>query len=169
MVKYAYASISENGTVNGKAGDQTGREVKCRGEYNFGQTTVIHIKNKDRRITVGDSARKIAQNDHVGYSQNDRGSLYKILDKMGWTSTTVTKKCNTDCSNMAACCINLAYHKALIPTTVYSGNFTSTVKRKLDTKIEVKTYKKGMQLYKGDIVLKNGHVVVVYQGGKATV
>ena len=40
-----YASVSENGTVNGAVGDQTGKEVKTSAYYNFGQNKLIRFKD----------------------------------------------------------------------------------------------------------------------------
>ena len=44
----AWASANEYGkTTGGKAGDQTGKEVKCGNIYNFGQTRVCLLYTSD--------------------------------------------------------------------------------------------------------------------------
>ena len=43
----AWASANEYGkTTGGKAGDQTGKEVKCGNIYNFGQTRVYRCADR---------------------------------------------------------------------------------------------------------------------------
>ena len=47
----AWASANEYGkTTGGKAGDQTGKEVKCGNIYNFGQTRVVLIENTQLKL-----------------------------------------------------------------------------------------------------------------------
>lgn len=171
-VKYAYASISENGTVNGKAGDSTGKEVKKANEYNFGQVKVIRCTNKAMRKRIGDASIAIADNDNFGYSQDSRGGVYTQVSKVGWDVSKIKDikvKCNTDCSNMAGVCINCGYGKKVIPSDVTSRNIITYVDKFTGKDFQVLNYKKGMTLYKGDILQKAGHCVIVYKGGTAKV
>lgn len=166
-VRYVYASISENGTVNGKKGDQTGKEVKCAKEYNFGQTMVFHPPKN--RIAIASAAMAISKNKNVGYSQADRYSLYGEAEKYGWKKSKVKKygKCNCDCSMLVTVAFNLAYGKKVLAS---SNTTKSLLKASLAGLCgKGKKYKKGMKLYKGDIVIKDGHVVIVYKGGTAKV
>ena len=44
-----YASIDERGKISGgKAGDQTGREVKTAPWYSFGQNIVLRFKSREK-------------------------------------------------------------------------------------------------------------------------
>ena len=75
----AWASIDEKGrTMGGKAGDQTGREVKTGQLYNFGQIWAIRAKSNDVAERIAKYAKAIAENDNVGYDQGQRDTLYKI-------------------------------------------------------------------------------------------
>lgn len=172
-VKYAYASISEKGTVNGAKGDQTKKEVKIRDEYNFGQTFVIIPIDDDIRTRVSKAAKKIAKNDNIGYGQSDRTSSFNLMKKedIAWKIKNIPniKKCNIDCSMLAGCAINFAYNKAIIPSSVYSGNIVELTVGKYPKKFKKVLYKKGMNIKAGYIIGKNGHVVVAITSGKALV
>ena len=59
-VMCAWASANEYGKVNGgKAGDQTGKEVKCGSIYNFGQTRVYRCKNRNKALRIGAAAYRM--------------------------------------------------------------------------------------------------------------
>ena len=64
-VMCAWASVNELGKVNGgKAGDQTGKEVKCGRIYNFGQTRVYRCKNRNKAVRIGAAAKGMATNNN---------------------------------------------------------------------------------------------------------
>ena len=64
-----WASIDEHGhTRNGKAGDQTGREVKTGNWYDFGQNVIIRFKNRDKakkEAKIAKQAKKAAKKEKV--------------------------------------------------------------------------------------------------------
>lgn len=169
MIRYCYASISENGTVDGKAGDQTGREVRISKEYAFGQNWVIRCKSKTKRLRIASAARRIVNNDNVGYSQLSRSSLKNYLKDLGWKISKIKKvgKCNCDCSSMACCAVNAAYNKEYAPMLTTS-NMPGWFMHSPDFEVYLKKTLKGFKLKKGDLVGKTGHVVVVYEGGKSS-
>ena len=168
-VMCAWASIGENGkTTGGKAGDQTGKEVKCGAIYNFGQTRVYRCKDRDKSLSIGAAAKGIADNNAFGYNQSNRTSSYKELQKANWVVANVKTLCNIDCSELASCAVNVAYKKALIPYSVYSGNIGSAL---LNTGLftELKSSKylgKSEYIQCGDIIVAPGrHVIVAYTDG----
>lgn len=171
MVKYCYASISEKGTVNGKKGDQTGREVKLANEYNFGQKYVFRMRNTKKRLKLASAMRRATKNDNIGYGQGDRTGVYLGISCSGWkrayNKIKTVKKCNADCSSLVCACINATYGRYYIPCATTYGmiNFLKNSEKEF----KEYTYKKGMTVKKGDIIIKNGHVVVVYKGGKTRV
>lgn len=166
---FAWASISENGTVNGKAGDQTGSELKVGPYYDFGQDRVIRIKSLLTRRKCAKIAKKICNSRFCGYSQNDRMSLYCICKKHDWNYDEIVKlidsgkfpKCNTDCSALASVCINIAFGKEIIPccTTRSIEEFTAT---KHPDKFKVISVAKAKsKWYKADMPLKAGKHIII--------
>ena len=115
----AWASANEYGKVNGgKAGDQTGKEVKCGSIYNFGQTRVYRCKNRSKALRIGAAAKGMAINNNFGYCQNHRTTGYNALKNTGWVVANVKSPVEIDCSELAACAVNVAYSKAMIPSSV---------------------------------------------------
>lgn len=161
--QFAYASRSETGGKNGKGGDQDKKEVKVAPFYNFGQTVILRIVDKNERHRVATYGKAIALNDNVGYSQADRYSLYDCLTS-GCKIGDVKKKCNVDCSQMIACIMLRMGYKDFnkwTATTTLEKDFINCMKNhKRDYK--VLKYKNQSQLLKGDILLNpKTHVVVV--------
>lgn len=171
-VMCAWASANEYGKVNGgKAGDQTGKEVKCGLIYNFGQTRVYRCKNRNKALRIGAAARGMANNNNFGYCQNHRTTGYNALKNAGWVVANVKSPVEVDCSELAACAVNVAYSKAMIPSSVYSGNIGKAL---LNTGLfkELKTSKylgKSEYIKCGDIIVAPGkHVIVAYTDGSKT-
>lgn len=158
--KVAYASISENGTINGKVGDQTGKELKVRDYYEFGQTYYFRFNSSNDAWWMADIARRIVLNDNVGYGQNDRTTLFNLLKSNGWQSSKINKKVNTDCSELVVCAFNCIYEKVLLASNTYTGN----LKTRLEAtgKGTIHKITKGYKPMAGDIVFKpNKHAVIV--------
>ena len=160
---FAWASIGENGkATRGKKGDQTKKEVKVAPYYNFGQTWVIRFRNTKRGKLAGKAAKLLAQNDNVGYAQDDRVSLYNECERINWDIDRINeiRKCNCDCSLLIVCAINFAYgkRKLLSSNTTYSlpsicTKYKTNFKR-ADKVLKTKKFKKG------DMVGKSGHVII---------
>ena len=159
-IKCAWASLDENGKAKGgKAGDQTGKEVKVGNLYNFGQTITIRAKSASVAKKIAKATEAIAINNLVGYDQNDRTTLYNELQKLNWNYKKLTKKVEVDCSELAAVCANCAGVK--VSSGVYSGNiekvFTATKKF---TSIKYSA----TNLKVGDIIVAPGHHVIIVIG-----
>lgn len=174
MVQCAWASIGENGKVTGgKPGDQTGKEVKCGNIYNFGQTRVYRCKDRNKALEIGAAAKGIAINNAFGYNQTTRTTAYTELKKVSWIVANVKTPCNIDCSELGACAVNIAYKKALISSSVYSGNIgAALLATGLFTELKSSKYL-GVSEYIqcGDIIVAPGkHVIVAYtDGSKANI
>ena len=161
---FAWASISENGTVNGKKGDQTGNEVKVGKYYDFGQDGVIRFKNVDFGRKAGKIAKALAKNKAVGYSQSDRASLYNLAKKSGWNYDKLadalkTVKVNCDCSSFVSTIINLTFGRQAVACCTTStlvnacnmiGEFRVVSMREFETK-----------QHKGDMPIKEGKHVII--------
>lgn len=166
-IRFCYASISENGSVNGSAGDQNGKEVRIRGEYAFGQCWVIRCKNKRKRLRIASASRRFVNNDNIGYSQNSRLGLSKECDRLGWKISKIREiqRCNTDCSAMACASVNCAYNDKFVPPSLTTTTLPEWFSGWDDFEVIRKKNLKGFKLKKGDIIGKTGHCVVVYEGG----
>lgn len=168
-IKCAWASIDENGKARGgKAGDQTKKEVKVGTWYNFGQNVIIRPKTATMANKIASNMKAIANNDNVGYDQNERQTMYNAWKKLGITKSPsgIKTKCETDCSAMvAACCISAG---AKISPDCYTGNLKAACKA--TGKFEILTDKKYLKddkyLKKGDIILnEKSHVIVALENG----
>jgi len=110
-IKFAEASISETGGINGKKGDQA-NEVRISNPYNHskGWRFFIH-PNANVNKWVGINGRVMAQNQHFGYGQSDRVSGYTACKNAGWEPANVKIDCNVDCSEMARTAVACAMEK----------------------------------------------------------
>lgn len=168
-VMCAWASIGENGkATGGKAGDQTGKEVKCGRIYDFGQTRVYRCKDRDKALAIGAAAKGMAENNMFGYNQSSRTTSFTELKKVKWVVADVKTPCNTDCSELGACAVNVAYKKELISSSVYSGNIGSALlKTGYFEELKASKYMgKSEYIQCGDIIVAPGkHVIVAYTDG----
>lgn len=168
----AWASANEYGkTTGGKAGDQTGKEVKCGNIYNFGQTRVYRCADRKYAVKIGAAAKAIALNNNFGYCQGHRTTSYNALKNANWIVANVKTPVEIDCSMLGGCSVNVAYGKQLISSSVYSGNIGSAL---LATGLfkELKASKylgKSEYIECGDIIVAPGkHVIVAYTDGSKT-
>lgn len=168
----AWASANEYGkTTGGKAGDQTGKEVKCGNIYNFGQTRVYRCADRKYAVKIGAAAKAIALNNNFGYCQGHRTTSYDALKNANWIVANVKTPVEIDCSMLGGCSVNVAYGKQLISSSVYSGNIGSAL---LATGLfkELKASKylgKSEYIECGDIIVAPGkHVIVAYTDGSKT-
>lgn len=125
MTKYECAAhISERGTVTGKAGDQTGREVSVTpySNYSPGGYNCVMRYYGDKALKVRNrivmAAIRLAKNPRIGYSQPTRNTLYEQMQDLEWSVNKCKKvqACNTDCSAFVGVVINVA----LVPLGLYS-------------------------------------------------
>lgn len=167
-VLIAHASSSENGTVSGTKGDQTGREVCIREWYNKPWNIMIRFTDLKMANKVADCMEMAAKNDFIGYSQQNRNTLLNEARKYNYNVSKVNVPVNTDCSAL----VSVACMYAGIPESVLTLNgncaTTRTIKQILKSTGEVDIYTtspyltKTDRLKRGDILLREGsHVVVV--------
>lgn len=162
---YVWASIGENGkAVGGKAGDQTGTEVKVGKYYDFGQDKCIRFKNVEIGKKCGKISKELAKNKAIGYNQLQRYTLYNLAKKCGWDFEKLKKalkttKVNCDCSSYASTCVNLAFGKQVLSccTTITLVNACLN-----STHFKVISIKKMLEkTCKGDMVIKEGKHVII--------
>ena len=169
-VKIGSARIDENGRASGgKAGDQTGKEVSTQSWYN-------HTKGwRVFRAIDPVSAEKIAvameracANQHIGYDQSQRNTLYKAAEPFGFDPGKVTTDVECDCSALVRVCCAYAGIMSL-PSDFRTGNMPTNL-GKTGAFVELKGDKYQCQstyLGRGDILVTktSGHTVVVLSNG----
>jgi len=174
-VKIGSARISENGTINGKKGDSTGREVCIEDWYLHKKGWVcLEAKNPEVRNRIAYAIRAICENDNFGYGQSDRDSCLKPLEAVNWNPAKVTTPVNIDCS----LAVYVACRYAGIPIVYdsthafYTGNLTSRLKQTGQFNVYTdKAHCEGITgLVEGDILCTKtkGHVVTVVSTDKLT-
>lgn len=105
MVKIGSARISENSTVHGVAGDQTGREVAEEKFYmhKLGWLA-FKPKEKEHALALAQGMRDACNNDYIGYDQgssgaNDRLGVYKWV-REGKRIASINVPTSADCSGL---------------------------------------------------------------------
>ena len=155
-ITIAHASISENGTINGQPGDQTGGEVCTRELYNRGWYCVLRPDDSELALKIANRALEIAHNDHIGYSQDDRYSINERYMEAG-SFAGITTDCNCDCSSMVSAILR--------SVGLIVSYYMTTVSERSELigtgRFEYISYSAGTKLLKGDILLASGHTAVV--------
>lgn len=167
-VMIGHAQSDENGrSTNGKAGDQSGRELYIREWYNrsAGWDYVIRARSAKDAETIAKTMEDACNNDHIGYDQNQRTTLYTEAKKVGFDLTKIDKDCETDCSALVAVCVNAAGIQ--VSKDMYTGNEAELLKRTemFSLLIGSKYTTKPDNLKRGDILLGKGHTAVVLSNG----
>ena len=170
----AHASIDENNrSKNGKAGNQNGKEVCIRTWYNKAWGYVIRFKDPSMANKVADCMVWAAENNNIGYDQNQRNTLLTKSRKYNYNVSKVNEPCETDCSAL----VSVACMYAGIPESALTlqGNcaHTRNLRQMLKATGKVDIYSSPQytastdRLKRGDILLKEGsHVVVVVKVDK---
>ena len=158
------ARISEFGTVNGKRGDQTGKEVMTQSFASGGKWEYcIRPKSATVAQKIAHAMVQACKNNNIGYSQTDRTSLSAAAAKVNYDLGKVGK-CNCDCSALVAVCVNAAgIH---VSPYMYTGNELALLKQtgKFTVITSATQCKKGKDLRAGDILLRKGHTAIVTKG-----
>ena len=168
MIKCGWASQDERGKASGgKAGDQTGKEVKVGYWYNFGQNCIIRFKKADEGRKFARVIKALCNNSCVGYDQSQRTTLYDQLQKQGFDYTKLKTKCETDCSAMIAAalaCIGIKISK-----NAWTGNLIACCKEtgKFTFYTDSIYLTSDKYLKTGDIILNTAaHVITALEDGE---
>lgn len=173
MVRIGHASIDEFGfTKGGKAGDQTGKEVKISPYY--AKDWKIMLRANDDKVAerMATFVEHICKSNLVGYDQNERNSLRNELVKLRFNAMALSTPCETDCSAFMSVAAEYAgvamyaqYTNGNAPTTSnMADKFYST------GMFSVYNYKAYLTsekyLRRGDILVKPGsHTVMILDNG----
>lgn len=112
----ANCGISENGTTEGKPGDQIKGEYKIRNWYSKPWAVGLYYPNEKFNKELARQSSNAAKNDHIGYGQLGAGdanrmAMYRHLIKSDWETSKISVNCNADCSASTAANILAAAHK----------------------------------------------------------
>lgn len=154
----------------GKAGDQTGTEYAVKNWY---QHTPEHwgyvLRYPDQKVAdkIAEVAIALAKGNRVGYDQNERTTLYKALKANGWRPEKVSL-CEADCSASTAATIICVGYLLSIGQLKNVNPCDTTMSLRSDLKAhgfkeltESKYLNSDRYLKKGDIVLCEGHHVII--------
>lgn len=166
MVIIGSARISEHGTIDGRGGDQTGREVAQEPYYLHTYSWyVLRCKDPNKALMMSYDMASACMNDYFGYSQDDRYSGFYEAEKVGFDCAKVSTPCNVDCSTLARICLIYAGYYI---GDFYTGNEYTKIMETgafddVTDSIDLTT---GEGLYTGDILVTQtrGHTAIVTQG-----
>ena len=170
MYYIVHSSIDENRRArNGKAGDQTSREVCTRPRYSKPWGMVLRYRAAAVAKKARDIAIKLANSNLVGYDQNERNSLYKQLERNGWDVDKYIRsgvKTECDCSSFVyacyCCVIDELRGLANAPTTVTSRNFYKA--HGFEVLLSSEYTASASKLIPGDLLNKAGSHIVMFAG-----
>lgn len=112
-VYFSAASIDERGKISGgRAGDQTGLEVRTTKAYThkLGWRIFRH-PNANIAKWIGTNAKTMADNNHFGYDQSQRLTGYNAAVNAGWEPKRVTTDVEIDCSELVRTAIACALER----------------------------------------------------------
>lgn len=150
---------------NGKAGDQTGKEVLVCNWRSFGYRYVFRFKDKSKAEKFVKILKYWANSSYCGYDQNNRNSLYDYCRQNNFTDYKLTKNVECVCSTFVITALRFVGIK--IPRGTLSGNMiplltiNSGFKKLTNSQYLISSD----YLEKGDILIKSGHVAVAAEDG----
>lgn len=163
-VQISNSGGDERGSIKGgAAGDQTGREWYIRDWYNRPWNCVLRHPDPEVRACIADLAIKAANNNKIGYDQNQRQTYWNALQKVGYDPSKITTACEADCSAGVIANVKAAGHllgrKELQNiTATYTGNMRASLKAAGFQVLTASKYISGSSyLVAGDILLNDAH------------
>ena len=174
--KISNSGSDEHGNYkNGAAGDQTGKEWRIRDWYNYLWNCVLRHPLAEVRACLATLAVKAAENDNIGYDQNQRDSYGKELANAGYDPSKITKPVESDCSkgvidNTKATGHILGITELQRLTATYTGNMRAGYKAAgFYVLTDSKYLKNSDYLLAGDILLNDAHhtCTVITNGAKS--
>ncbi len=167
------ASISENGTIRGKAGDQTGKEVTTRKWYKHSKGWyALECLVPGMEEYIAEAMEKACANPDIGYNQYENGTLWNDVKANGYDPSQTTKKVNTDCARLVRVCVQYACVKKginiIIPDFYTATMANVLVKTGLFRKLtDAKYTSQDAYLHRGwpMVTRTKGHAIVVLENG----
>lgn len=164
-VLIGHARISEKGTVEGVAGDQTGHEVEVSEWYSGGWLAVYRPNNEIDAENIAAVCEACCRNDNIGYSQEERTTLYNEATKCGFRIGDIKTPCNTDCSALVSVCVN-AVGIVISKEMTTRNEDTVLMGTGRFTRLQANKFlNESGNLKRGDVLRKSGHTAIVVKGG----
>lgn len=172
-IKIGHASISENGTIRGTAGDQNGREVFTRNWYRHSKGWVtLRCKVPEMREYIARAMEKACANPDIGYDQIENQTLYNNVKPYGFDPSRTTKAVETDCARLVRVCCQYACEMVgngkTIPDFYTASLANALVKTGLFEKLTASKYNdQDAYLLRGDIQVTRtkGHTWIILENG----
>ena len=172
-VKIGNASISENGTIRGKAGDQTGKEVCTRNWYKHSKGWyALECLVPGMEEYIAEAMEKACANPDIGYNQYENGTLWENVKAHGYDPSKTTKKVNTDCARLVRVCVQYACVKMGIDVIIpdfYTATMANVLERTgMFRKLSDPKYTaQDLYLRRGwpMVTRTKGHAIVVLENG----
>ena len=149
----------------GVAGDSTGKEWRIIPWYNRPWNCVIRHPNKEVREKIAELAEQAANNNHIGYDQNERWTFWNQLKKVGYYPVNITTNCEADCSAGVisitwAVGHLLGYQSLKDINATYTGNMREAYRKEgFLILTEDKYLSSSKYILRGDILLNDAHHV----------
>ncbi len=165
--------------TGGQAGDQTGGEWSLVNWYQYpwdgGWNVILHHPSAEVRKWIAQLAVEAANNNNIGYDQNQRYTFWNQLSTVGFRPSNITVPCEADCSAGVAAIVKavgyLLNSAALQGVSIYAwtGNLRPVL---VGAGFEARTASQYLTgdsyLYAGDILLNetNHTCICVNDGSK---
>lgn len=180
-MKIGQASIGDGGKAHGgKAGDQTGGEVKISNWYKYskGWDVVIRAKSRDKAHKMAEAMKAACNNNNIGYDQWERETLLTQVKKVGNDFSKITTPTETDCSALVATVIvatGTEESKMRNPSRKNALAYTGDLKQlcaatgEFDILTDSKYLNSSDYLLEGDIILNERyHVIMAIENGSTS-
>jgi len=158
-----------------KAGDSTGKEV-LRSKFTYSTssgsvynwTYVFRPKDINKANTAASMCEKAIANNAIGYNSHGETAygkdkaMTKLAKAVNYDLSKIKTKCGCSCGDLICLC----NHYAGLSTCYIGSGKQLAENYKKNSNFECKKYKKGMQLYRGDVLItahsngKHNHVVM---------
>lgn len=169
-VKIGHSSIDENGKAHGgKAGDQKA-EVCTRSWYKGNWHTVLRPIDDEVAEKMATACEAGCANANIGYDQWQRNTLRTQAKAVDFDLSKITIPCECDCSSFMSVCaecagIDIPYNGNNAPTTrTMVRAFKST--GEFEVLQDSKYLLSDEYLKRGDVLVKDGHTVMVLEDGE---
>ena len=166
-VKIGHACISENGTIHGNTGDQTGGEICTRTWYSFPWDVYLECNDEELAEKAATYMEQICANNNFGYSQYNRWDGHNSIVSNG--GKVQGARGDYDCSSLVISC----YALAGLPIVTGSG-YTGTIERTMVNSGKFTAYKDAQHIYSDKYAKRGGiylntknHVCMALSNGAA--
>lgn len=163
----ANSGHDENGKYrNGKAGDQDKTEYAVINWYSRPWSCLLRYPKKNVAADIAYCARAAAENDKIGYDQNQRDTFWKALCGVpNYDPAKITTACESDCTCGVATCVKAAglrkgdaMLRKIDPDYYWSGNMREGFKAiGFQVLTDSKYLTSDRYLLPGDVLLYDNH------------